>query len=129
MIRRLSHATIYRHDQDDAKAFYADTIGFEVKADDTLDGFRWPTVGPAESDLELVLMPVRPGPMMDGATAEKLAELLAAGALGTGVFETDDCQKTFEELSVAASRSSRSPPSDRTVSRRSSGTCRATGSV
>ncbi len=99
MIRRLSHATIYCHDQEEAKAFYADKLGFEVKADDSLDGFRWLTVGPPESDLELVLMPVGPNPMMDDETAAKLAELLAAGALGTGVFETDDCQKTYEELS------------------------------
>ena len=66
MIHRLSHATIYCHNQDEARKFYTDALGFEVK---------------------------------DDATAAKLAELLTAGALGTGVFETDDCHKTFEELS------------------------------
>lgn len=100
MIERLSHATIYCHDQDEALTFYADVLGFEVKSDETADGFRWLTVGPATSDVELVLMPVGPNPMMDQETADALARLLRAGALGTGVFETDDCQKAYEELST-----------------------------
>ena len=33
-------------DLDEAKAFYVDTLGFEVGIDQELDGFRWLTVHP-----------------------------------------------------------------------------------
>ena len=50
MINRLSHATIWVTDQDEALTFYRDKLGFEVRTDQTMDdGFRWLTVGPAAS--------------------------------------------------------------------------------
>ena len=98
-IERLSHATIYVHDQEAAKAFYVDQLGFEVRADMTLDGFRWLTVGPTgQPDLELILMEPSP-PMFDADTAATLREIIAKGAMGTGVLQTDDCAATVRELS------------------------------
>jgi hypothetical protein len=35
----------------------------------------------------------------DEQTAEQIRALVAKGALGPGVLETDDCQKAYEELS------------------------------
>ena len=47
MITKLSHATIWVLDQDEALTFYRDKLGFEVRTDQTMDsGFRWLTVGP-----------------------------------------------------------------------------------
>ena len=47
MIQKMSHATIYVIDQDKAKDFYVDKLGFELKADYTgSNGFRWLTVAP-----------------------------------------------------------------------------------
>ena len=47
MIQKMSHTTIFVLDQDQAKDFYADKLGFEVKADYTgANGFRWLTVAP-----------------------------------------------------------------------------------
>jgi catechol 2,3-dioxygenase-like lactoylglutathione lyase family enzyme len=46
MIRALSHTVVYVLDQDRALRFYAEKLGFDVRMDSTLDGFRWLTVGP-----------------------------------------------------------------------------------
>lgn len=101
MINRLSHATIYVLDQDAAKEFYVDTLGMEVRTDETMDGFRWLTVGwPAQPDLELVLIEPSP-PMFDPETADSLRSIIAKGAMGTGVMATDDCRAAFEKLSAA----------------------------
>jgi predicted enzyme related to lactoylglutathione lyase len=99
MIRRLSHVTLYVLDQDEALGFYTQKLGFEVRTDARLEGFRWLTVGPkGQADLEMVLMPLQPGPMMDAATCEQMRGLLKKGVLAGGVFNTDDCRKTYEEL-------------------------------
>jgi catechol 2,3-dioxygenase-like lactoylglutathione lyase family enzyme len=98
MISRLSHATIYVLNQDDAKAFYTEKLGFEVRTDLTMDGFRWLEVGPAgQPDLALVLIEPQP-PMFDPETAAQLKAIIAKGGLGTGVFATADCRQTYAEL-------------------------------
>jgi catechol 2,3-dioxygenase-like lactoylglutathione lyase family enzyme len=99
MIGRLSHTTIYVHDQEASLAFYTDKLGFEVRTDQSMGDFRWLTVGPkGQPDLEIVLYKVAPSPMMDDATAEQIQSLVAKGAMGTGVFATADCRATYEEL-------------------------------
>ncbi len=99
MIRSLSHATIYVKNQDEALDFYVNKLGFEVRTDATMDGFRWLTVGPkGQKDLEIVLMEPKTGFMFDESTVAQLKELMAKGAFGAGVFHTADCQATFEEL-------------------------------
>ena len=45
MIQKLSHATVYVVDQDRAKDFYVGKLGFEVRTDQSMGGFRWLTVG------------------------------------------------------------------------------------
>ena len=40
MITRLTHATIWVLDQDEAHDFYVGKLGFEVRTDQTMDGFR-----------------------------------------------------------------------------------------
>lgn len=106
MITALSHATVYVLDQDAAKAFYTDKLGFEVRNDLTMGddfegagaGFRWLTVGPKDQpDVELILSDPRMGHSPEHA--EQLRSLVAAGALGVGVLRTDDCRATYEELS------------------------------
>jgi predicted enzyme related to lactoylglutathione lyase len=98
MIDRLSHATIYVLDQDSAKAFYTEKLGFEVRQDARLGNFRWLTVGPKDQeDLELVLMPVDGAPNL-GESKDALRELVKAGKLGAAVFATRDCKKTHAEL-------------------------------
>ena len=100
MISRLNHVNVFVLDQDRAKAFYTETLGFELRNDATLDGFRWLTVGPKDQkDLNILLAYPAP-PMFSPEDAEAVRALVAKGSLGGGVIETADCQKTFEELSA-----------------------------
>ena len=99
MIKRLSHAGVPVLNQDSAKDFYANKLGFEVRTDMTMDGFRWLTVGPVDQkDLEFILFEPGP-PMHDEETGAQIRALVAKGAIGGGVWETDDCRATFDELS------------------------------
>ncbi len=99
MIQRLSHVTIYVLDQDAAKDFYLNKLGFDLKMDASMDnGFRWLTVSPkGQPDLEIILMPTT-NPKIDPEAAEMLRVLVRKGVLGSGVLETADCRKTYEEL-------------------------------
>jgi catechol 2,3-dioxygenase-like lactoylglutathione lyase family enzyme len=107
MIRRLSHACLFVLDQDRAKEFYTEKLGFEVRSDVRMgadfsgagEGFRWLTVGPPDQpDVEMIL--ADPRMVNDDATADQIRALVAKGALGAGAMATDDLQKTYEELSA-----------------------------
>ena len=100
MIQKMSHVTLFVTNQDDAKDFYTNKLGFEVRTDYTMEGgFRWLTVGPkTQPDLEIVLMEPKPGPILDEEAAAAVRLLLKKGVLGSGVFQVDDCRKTYEEL-------------------------------
>jgi catechol 2,3-dioxygenase-like lactoylglutathione lyase family enzyme len=114
MIARMSHTTIFVLNQQEALEFYTQKLGFEVRMDQTMDGgFRWLTVGPkTQPDLEIILMEVKPGPMMDDVTAQQFRTLIEKGKMGAGVFQTSDCRKTYEELKAKGVQFL-SPPQDR----------------
>jgi catechol 2,3-dioxygenase-like lactoylglutathione lyase family enzyme len=99
MIQKLSHTTIYVLDQDAARDFYVNKLGFEVRMDQSMDnGFRWLTVSPkGQPDFELVLMKVD-GPNIPPDVAVTLKDLLGKGRLGGCVFQVDDTRATYEEL-------------------------------
>src|ERR1700758_17793 len=99
MIQRLSHATLYVLDQDAAKDFYVNKLGFDVRMDASMDnGFRWLTVTPkGQPDLQIVLMKVD-GPNVKPESSARLRELLRDGGMSGGVLNTADCQRTYEEL-------------------------------
>ncbi|MFO0616784.1 MAG: VOC family protein [Polyangiaceae bacterium] len=99
MITKHSHSTVYVLDQDRAKAFYTEKLGFEVRDDAKMGEFRWLTVAPkTQPDACIILMAVTPGPMMDQESCDMIRELLEKGVLGGGVVETDNCRRTYEEL-------------------------------
>ena len=92
MITKLTHSTVWVLDQDAALDFYTGVLGFEVRTDATMDSFRWLTVGPpGQPDFELILAVPGP-PMLDPESAEQIRAMVAKGALGAGVFATDDCR-------------------------------------
>ena len=98
MIKKLSHVNVFVLDQDRAKEFYTEKLGFEVRTDTTMDGFRWLTVGPVDQpDLNILLAKPAP-PMFSEEDAEALRGLIAKGAMSGGVIETDDCRRTYEDL-------------------------------
>ncbi len=101
---RIATAQVWVHDQDEALAFYTDKLGMEVRADVTLPemgDFRWLTVGPADQpDVAIVLMAIPGPPVIDDESASQIRELMAKGFAGTVFLTTDDCQKTYEEMSA-----------------------------
>jgi catechol 2,3-dioxygenase-like lactoylglutathione lyase family enzyme len=99
VIQRLSHATLYVLDQDAARDFYENKLGFDVRMDAKMDnGFRWLTVSPkGQPDLQIILMQVD-GPNMQPDVAKAIRDLLTQGKLNGGVLQTSDCRKTYEEL-------------------------------
>ena len=58
MISRVGTVSIFVEDQDRAKAFYTETLGMELKADDELwpgADSRWLSVAPAGAETQIVL--------------------------------------------------------------------------
>jgi len=101
MLDAVSHVGVWVHDQEEAKEFYTEKLGFELRQDNTLAEFgnyRWLTVGPpGQPDVNIILS--HPGPpALDAETAEQLLQLVTRGALGPGILRTDDCRKTCAEL-------------------------------
>ena len=102
MIRRMSHATIFVNNQDEALEFYRDKLGFKVHTDAKVgEDFRWLTMCTNDDpDFEIILLEPKPGMLMDEQTSQQLRAIMAKGVLGAGVFNADDCRKTYEELSA-----------------------------
>jgi catechol 2,3-dioxygenase-like lactoylglutathione lyase family enzyme len=100
MITNISLVTVYCTDQDESKRFYVDVLGFEEGADVSLgEGFRWVTVRhPEQPELQVTLMV--PGPPLDPELAEAVRRALAKGSMGGLGLRTDDCRKTYEDLSA-----------------------------
>lgn len=105
MISHLSHTSVFVLDQDSAKAFYTEKLGFELRFDITMGdefegagaGFRWLTVGAKDQpDLQLILSSCDMGRSPEAAA--QLRDLVASGAMGVGVMATDDCHRTYKEL-------------------------------
>ncbi|MGV9820032.1 VOC family protein [Nocardia xishanensis] len=100
-ITNISLVTVYVTDQDEAKRWYIDKLGFVETADVTMgeNGFRWVTVAhPDHRELEVTLM--IPGPPLDDNMAEAIRRALANGTHGALGLRTENCQKTFEELTA-----------------------------
>jgi len=100
MITNVSLVTVYCLDQDKARDFYVDVLGFEPHTDVTMgEGFRWVTVNhPRQPELELTLM--TPGPPLDSEGADFIRRQLGKGQLGGLGLRVDDCRKTHAELSA-----------------------------
>ncbi len=112
MITNISLVTLYVTDQDDAKKFYTDLLGFTEHTDVKMgDGFRWVTViHPDHPELEVTLMV--PGPPLDEGIAEAIRRSLANGTMGGFGLSTTDCRQTYEELSAKGVEFVQ-PPSER----------------
>jgi catechol 2,3-dioxygenase-like lactoylglutathione lyase family enzyme len=100
MITNISLMTLFVTDQDEAKKFYIDVLGFTEHADLQMgDGFRWVTVGhPDHPELDVHLSV--PGPPLDDEVATAIRRALAKGTMGGFGLRTDDCRKTYDELSA-----------------------------
>jgi catechol 2,3-dioxygenase-like lactoylglutathione lyase family enzyme len=98
MITNVSLVTLYVTDQDEAKKFYCDVLGFVEGTDLSMgDGFRWVTVHqPDHPELQVTLM--LPGPPLNDEMAGAVRRALAAGSMGGFGIATDDCRAEHRRL-------------------------------
>jgi len=85
-------------DQDRAKAFYVDALGFEVVKDDSMPGLRWVQVAPTAGGTSLTLV--------------TWFDSMPAGSLQGLVLTSNDLQADFEQL-VAKGVEFDQPPTQR----------------
>ena len=92
---------LYVHDQEEARAFYVEKLGFNVHTDVKNGDFRWLTLQhPEQPSFQLGLF--KPGPpVLDEATAQAARELVAKGAMPPLTLQVDDCRKAYERMRAA----------------------------
>jgi len=100
MITNVALTTVYCLDQDVARDFYVDKLGFRLSTDVTMgEDFRWVTVcHPDHPELEITLM--KPGPPLHPDAADFIRRQLGKGQMGGLGLTVDDCRKTYDELSA-----------------------------
>jgi catechol 2,3-dioxygenase-like lactoylglutathione lyase family enzyme len=109
MLNKISHHGFFVLDQDQALDFYVGKLGLEVRSDVDLGFMRWLTVGVPGDDREILLE--KPGPpAMSEQAAEQVRDLLTKGAMGLAfILTTDDCRKTFQELTAKGVEATEEP--------------------
>jgi predicted enzyme related to lactoylglutathione lyase len=99
---KLGSSQLWVRDQEEARAFYTEKLGWDVRADYTLPelgDFRWLTVGPSsQPDISVVLMAIPGPPVFEPEAADQLRGLMGKGAVGTLFLTTDDCHAAYQEL-------------------------------
>jgi catechol 2,3-dioxygenase-like lactoylglutathione lyase family enzyme len=100
MITNISLVNVFCLDQDQARDFYVDVLGFVPGTDVTMgEGFRWLTVKhPSQPEIEITLMP--PGPPLGEEAAAFIRSQLEKGEVGGLGLQVDDCRKTIAELAT-----------------------------
>lgn len=88
MIRRIVLAGIWVSDQDAARKFYLEKLGFELQTDIIMDnGYRWLEVVPPGGDTALTLAKPYLG-----------QKDVSIGGFSNVVLSCDDIKKTYKEL-------------------------------
>ena len=99
---KVSHCFIAVHDHEEALAFSRDVLDLEVRMDVKYEGMRWTTIGPkGQPDMNIVLEPPLAIPEASPQDRQVMSEMLAKGLLRAVVFQTENCDATFEEIRVA----------------------------
>jgi catechol 2,3-dioxygenase-like lactoylglutathione lyase family enzyme len=101
MLKQLTHAQVWVHDQDEALAFYTEKLGMELREDVTvpeMGNFRWLSVGVPGQEVAITLMAVPGPPVFEEETRRQIHALLAKGAAGGLFFSSDDVRASYEEL-------------------------------
>jgi predicted enzyme related to lactoylglutathione lyase len=99
MTATISHINLFVRNQKKAFEVYVNKLGFTVNTDITMDnGMRWLTVSPpGHPDIE-VLLTEPCSPMMKDEMVRHIRAVLEADAMPGGVWNTDDCEKAYEEM-------------------------------
>ena len=89
---------LYVRDQEEARAFYVEKLGFRVHTDVRNGDYRWLTVQlPGQPSFQLGLFAAGP-PIIDEATAQALRAIVAKGAMPPLVLSVGDCRTAYERM-------------------------------
>jgi catechol 2,3-dioxygenase-like lactoylglutathione lyase family enzyme len=92
---------IFVHDQEQARAFYVDQVGFVVHTDVQNGPFRWLTLQhPEQPSFQLGIFAPGP-PLHDAGTEQALRALVAKGAMPGMVLHVNDCAATVARMKAA----------------------------
>ena len=98
MTQGIEMAGLYVHDQEEARSFYVDKLGFKVHTDVRNGNFRWLTVQhPEQPSFQLGLFVPGP-PMQDEGTAQSLRALVAKGAMPPLTLTVSDCRASYTRM-------------------------------
>lgn len=95
MITGISTVSVVVSDQDRSLAFYTEKLGFEVQMDAPMGQTRWIQLAPKGATTGLVL--AKPAEDMPPELYERTKSMM--GGFANFIFDVDDMQKTFSELS------------------------------
>jgi catechol 2,3-dioxygenase-like lactoylglutathione lyase family enzyme len=97
------HASFLPHtDPDASRAFYRDTLGFEVRNEVGYGGRRWITVGPpGQPDTSIVLYPPAATPGVTDDERRTIAEMMAKGSFASMLLATADLDGAFERVQAS----------------------------
>ena len=89
---------LYVRDQEEAREFYVEKLGFRVHTDARNGDYRWLTVQhPDQPSLQLGLFTPGP-PTVDAGSAQALREIVAKGAMPPLVLVVDDCRAAYKGM-------------------------------
>lgn len=99
MLTAINVVTVYVLNKEEALDFYVNKLGLEKGNDVQQGDYRWPTVRVPGSAGPEIMLEIPGAPNHDPATAEQFRELIAKGAVGSGlVLLCDDVRATYDEL-------------------------------
>lgn len=92
-------AFLPQDDPDAARAFYGDTLGFEIRNDVGYNDMHWITVGPpGQPGTGIVLYPPGADPGVTDDERKTITEMMAKGTFAMLTLATPDLDATFEQL-------------------------------
>ncbi len=101
MSDRVDVVGVYVRDSDEALAFYTEKLGFRVHTDVKNGSYRWLTVQlPEQPSFQLGLFVPGP-PTVDDATAQRLREAVAKGAMPPLVMTVADVRAAHARMKAA----------------------------
>ncbi|MFJ6097745.1 VOC family protein [Williamsia muralis] len=94
------HSSFLPHtDPEASKAFYRDTLGFEVRNEVGYNDMYWITVGPkGQPDVNIVLTPPGVDPGITDDERRTITEMMAKGTYASLLLATKDLDDTFERV-------------------------------
>lgn len=100
MTQGVQMVGLYVRDQDEAVDFYVGKLGFQTHTDVRNGDYRWLTVQhPEQPSFQLGLFKPQ-APVLDAATAQTVAEIVAKGAMPPLVLVVVDCRAAHQRLAA-----------------------------